>query len=304
MSKRKGFTLIELLVVISIIALLVSILMPSLNKAKQQATAAVCLGNQKALISSWVMYCGDNGDQLVGGMASGYNGQLPYNETDRRPAGLHPWICAPTVEDTSGSNNHRSLSNGDSAFNNTNALDYRKFGIELGKLWKYNKTHDVYHCPGDKNFKKSAPMDAFVSYAITGTMNGEDVVSGHNGVKAYTKAGQIKTPSEKMVFVEESTLGQNYLLGSFQVHSRENKFQDSSWWDYMAVWHNKRGTIAFADGHAEITSWQSPKTLELAKTTYRIDAAEVAKNTEWCYDTETGMLQPDLLRVVTWYGGR
>ena len=57
----KGFTLIELLVVISIIALLISILMPALNTARQQATGAVCLSNQRTLILTWVMYADENG---------------------------------------------------------------------------------------------------------------------------------------------------------------------------------------------------------------------------------------------------
>ncbi len=58
--KKKGFTLIELLVVISIIALLVSILMPALGRAKEQTRAVVCLSNVKQWGLIFSMYCDDN----------------------------------------------------------------------------------------------------------------------------------------------------------------------------------------------------------------------------------------------------
>lgn len=59
-KKRTAFTLIELLVVISIIALLLSILMPSLGKAKAQAQAIVCRVNLKSATFALLLYTEDN----------------------------------------------------------------------------------------------------------------------------------------------------------------------------------------------------------------------------------------------------
>lgn len=58
--KRRAFTLVELLVVISIIALLLSILMPSLGKARKQAQSLVCRTNLKQWGLGWKMYAIDN----------------------------------------------------------------------------------------------------------------------------------------------------------------------------------------------------------------------------------------------------
>jgi prepilin-type N-terminal cleavage/methylation domain-containing protein len=58
-AKRKAFTLVELLVVISIIALLLAILMPSLNKARESAKKVVCLSNMRSCGLGFNLYAND-----------------------------------------------------------------------------------------------------------------------------------------------------------------------------------------------------------------------------------------------------
>jgi prepilin-type N-terminal cleavage/methylation domain-containing protein/prepilin-type processing-associated H-X9-DG protein len=64
---RRAFTLIELLVVIAIIAILMAILMPALNRVKEQGKRAACLNNVKQLVLAWNLYSDDNDDEIING---------------------------------------------------------------------------------------------------------------------------------------------------------------------------------------------------------------------------------------------
>ena len=73
--KKRGFTLIELLVVISIIALLIAILLPSLARAKELANRAVCSANVRGIIQSCYIYAQSNNSQFPA--TPSYTGTTP-----------------------------------------------------------------------------------------------------------------------------------------------------------------------------------------------------------------------------------
>jgi len=63
---RKGFTLVELLTVVAIIAVLMAVLLPALNKAREAGKTVACLSNLKQLGYVMHMYAGDNRGYLPG----------------------------------------------------------------------------------------------------------------------------------------------------------------------------------------------------------------------------------------------
>jgi len=114
--RRRGFTLVELLVVIGIIALLISILLPALSKAREDAKRIRCMSNQRQLVLAWLLYCQDH----KGAMVSANTQTVPASGPPG--PGFWSWIGGGNLN----------------------------IGVTDGLLWPYLKDYDVYKCPNDR----------------------------------------------------------------------------------------------------------------------------------------------------------
>lgn len=82
-GSSRGFTLIELLVVVSIIALLIAILLPSLGRARENARTTVCATHMRQIAMGNLLYTNDNNGNLITAAISGNPVTFPTGQTKR-----------------------------------------------------------------------------------------------------------------------------------------------------------------------------------------------------------------------------
>jgi prepilin-type N-terminal cleavage/methylation domain-containing protein/prepilin-type processing-associated H-X9-DG protein len=235
-----AFTLIELLVVIAIIAILASLLLPVLSKAKTKAQGVQCMSNLRQLQYAWHLYALDNNDRLA---TSGYT--LPLEPT----AWVDGWLdFNPANKD------------------NTNWAAFTD--PKRTKFAPYT-TPGVYLCPADQSavIIGGQRIPRVRSLSMSQAFGPGDWLDpagfGANDTshryRVYAKTASITVPGPAMCYVllDEHPDGIN--AGGFANMMVESP-PAARVIDVPGSLHNGAGGISFADGHAEIHKWLDPRT--------------------------------------------
>jgi prepilin-type N-terminal cleavage/methylation domain-containing protein/prepilin-type processing-associated H-X9-DG protein len=233
--RASGFTLIELLVVIAIIAILASMLLPALAKAKTKAQGIMCMNNLKQVMLAWQMYQLDNNDRIVESYHGGST--LSFAQDARNAPWVIGWLTWGTEPD------------------NTNTLYLTD--PRYSKLAQYfGNSKNVYLCPADVYVGRAQKSRGWTRRvrSISGNIGvgkGNALTGPWDGIyKEIHKMGDFvyPGPAENWVHLDEHP-------GSINDAGFFNPYVNSII-DMPANYHNGAGGLSFADGHAEIHKWQ------------------------------------------------
>ena len=258
--RQHGFTLVELLVVIGIIAILISILLPALNRARDKARAVQCASNMRQIFLACQMFAQENRDHLPRCGFAGDDGALTGPDADDIDRKVHWALPSPGTAD-----------------------------FTVGALWKYiqgqESRKNIILCPGDNGEQvrygsiTRVPGERNFSYSFNAaSMGPNDRAMGFSWLSVWCKPpttpgrgrtlglrlGSIKGASSKIYIFEE--IGPNDGLCLDPVNNEDdtpsgrhagNKFLNAmrepnrNSPGYRAWLKAGRGNHCFFDGHVE-----------------------------------------------------
>ncbi len=242
--RRGGFTLIELLVVIAIIAILASMLLPALSRAKEKALQVQCLSNLKQLNLALLLYADDHDGIFPGAASKG--------------------SYEPMKEDWIFFNVNRAVANKEFFNNAKNSA----IGPYIGSF-----TTNLFRCPGDRDVQKRARAYAkaptsgnpyLYSYSLTSIVDdglnnrGISSVYGAGAPPLHFRSTSIRNASRKPTFVEENgeeargaVIDDGRFVAPGNLLSGRHKYQTGAKASPREYSDKGRGSVAFADGHVD-----------------------------------------------------
>jgi prepilin-type N-terminal cleavage/methylation domain-containing protein/prepilin-type processing-associated H-X9-DG protein len=247
----RGFTLVELLVVIGVIAILISILIPALTRARDQANRAACMSNIRQVMLGFILYAQQNKDKC------------PYGSRLDNPGNVDipgDWIYWRPVADPNAVNNSAIV-----PFLNAKSLAFQT----------------LMRCPSDRGQDRITGSTGNYSYSYVMNMYFEPragfyPAEGGPPIRLST----TKRASEKILLAEENekTINDGFWAPGNYTSTPVPGNWEANWvvnWDWLSIRHDNQkkevepavpntgplanlpnkdrmGVVCFADGHVDL----------------------------------------------------
>jgi len=238
--KLRGFTLVELLVVIGIIALLISILLPVMGRARAAAQTVQCMSNLRQIGQGLLYYVNDR---------SSNKGYLPAASDNRNTAPFNDWMW----------NLRNYILPKNSDLQNITPSSVMDFA--LIDAYRYG---NIFHCPGKKNYIPDGTPQQKISYGMNAfyplTTANSSFPPGLSSAYARLQSGfppappvkydpnwiKFWHPVDRVAVVADINTGDVKLINSGRMYTL-----DTVAGKIPALWHQNGDNVLFGDFHVE-----------------------------------------------------